>query len=219
MALAISSPMFSSELAEIEPTWAISFEVEQGLDSFLSSDTASITALSMPRLRSIGFMPAATAFMPSRISACASTVAVVVPSPAMSEVLEATSFTIWAPMFSNLSASSISLATTDAVLGDRGGAEALVEHDVAALRAQGCLDGIGEDVHALHHAGAGVFTETNFLGSHFFNSRIFSGGVAVPVAQARTGGRSAQDGQDVVFLDHQDLVAVDLHFGAGVLAE
>jgi hypothetical protein len=37
--------------------------------------------------------------------------AVVVPSPATSEVLEATSLTIWAPMFSNLSFSSISLAT------------------------------------------------------------------------------------------------------------
>ncbi len=35
----------------------------------------------------------------------------VVPSPATSEVLEATSRTIWAPMFSNLSSSSISLAT------------------------------------------------------------------------------------------------------------
>ena len=43
--------------------------------------------------------------------AWASTVAVVVPSPATSEVLEATSFTIWAPMFSNLFSSSISLAT------------------------------------------------------------------------------------------------------------
>jgi hypothetical protein len=38
-------------------------------------------------------------------------VAVVVPSPATSEVLLATSRTIWAPMFSNLSSSSISLAT------------------------------------------------------------------------------------------------------------
>ena len=37
--------------------------------------------------------------------------AVVVPSPATSEVLLATSFTIWAPMFSNLSSSWISLAT------------------------------------------------------------------------------------------------------------
>ena len=65
----------------------------------------------MPRFRSIGFMPAATYFMPSVTIDCASTVAVVVPSPARSEVLDATSLTICAPMFSNLSFSSISLAT------------------------------------------------------------------------------------------------------------
>src|ERR1035437_1044109 len=41
----------------------------------------------------------------------ASTVAVVVPSPALSEVLEATSLTICAPMFSYGSGSSTSLAT------------------------------------------------------------------------------------------------------------
>jgi hypothetical protein len=43
--------------------------------------------------------------------ACASTVAVVVPSPALSLVFDATSRTIWAPMFSSLEWSSISLAT------------------------------------------------------------------------------------------------------------
>src|SRR5512140_2875586 len=43
--------------------------------------------------------------------AWASTVAVVVPSPATSEGFDATSFTIWAPMFSNLFSSSISFAT------------------------------------------------------------------------------------------------------------
>src|SRR5712692_5002932 len=43
--------------------------------------------------------------------AWARTVAVVVPSPATSDVLEATSRTIWAPMFSRPSCSSISLAT------------------------------------------------------------------------------------------------------------
>src|SRR5438046_5480835 len=43
--------------------------------------------------------------------AWASTVAVVVPSPATSEVLLATSRTICAPMFSSVSFSSISLAT------------------------------------------------------------------------------------------------------------
>ena len=43
--------------------------------------------------------------------ACASTVAVVVPSPATSEVFDATSRTICAPMFSSGSLRSISLAT------------------------------------------------------------------------------------------------------------
>ena len=43
-----------------------------------------------------------------------------VPSPAMSEVLEATSRTICAPMFSNLSSSSISLATVTPSLVMRG---------------------------------------------------------------------------------------------------
>ena len=65
----------------------------------------------MPRLRSIGFIPAATILVPSRKMACASTVAVVVPSPATSEVLLATSRTICAPRFSKGSSSSISFAT------------------------------------------------------------------------------------------------------------
>ena len=102
------------------PTWAISsFEVTF-LEFFFSSSTTVSTARSMPRLRSIGFMPAATAFEPSLTIAAASTVAVVVPSPAMSEVFEATSRTICAPMFSNLSSSSISLATVTPSLVMRG---------------------------------------------------------------------------------------------------
>ena len=111
MALAISSPMVSSELAEIEATWVISLLVEQGLEILSNSVTAAATALSMPRLRSIGFMPAVTNFIPSRTILWASTVAVVVPSPALSAVFEATSLTICAPMFCSLSSNSISLAT------------------------------------------------------------------------------------------------------------
>ena len=65
-------------------------------------------------------MPAVTALAPSRTIAWASTVAVVVPSPASSEVLDATSRSIWAPMFSNLSKSSISLATVTPSLEMRG---------------------------------------------------------------------------------------------------
>ena len=120
MASAIMSPIAFSPLAEMVPTWAISSEPFTFFDCFLISSTTSITALSMPRLRSIGFMPAATAFRPSRTIACASTVAVVVPSPAVSLVLEATSRSICAPMFSNLSSSSISLATVTPSLVERG---------------------------------------------------------------------------------------------------
>ena len=111
IASAISLPIASSALAEMAPTWAISLLVVHGLESLRNSSTVAMTALSMPRFRSIGFMPAATYFMPSCTIACASTVAVVVPSPATSEVFDATSFSICAPMFSNLSFSSISLAT------------------------------------------------------------------------------------------------------------
>src|SRR5256714_1048169 len=113
-------PISASPLAEMVPTWAISsFEVTF-LEFFTSSATTASTARSIPRFRSIGFMPAATDLAPSRTIAAARTVAVVVPSPASSEVFEATSRTICAPMFSNLSSSSISLATVTPSLVMRG---------------------------------------------------------------------------------------------------
>ncbi len=120
IASAIILPISRSPLAEIVPTWAISAEVVTFLVRFSRSATTASTAMSMPRFRSIGFMPAATDFAPSRTIAWASTVAVVVPSPAMSLVFEATSRTICAPMFSNLSESSISLATVTPSLVMRG---------------------------------------------------------------------------------------------------
>ena len=82
--------------------------------------TTAATPCSMPRRSAIGFAPATTFFRPSVKIAAASTVAVVVPSPATSLVFEATSFTIWAPMFSHESLSSISLATVTPSLVTRG---------------------------------------------------------------------------------------------------
>src|ERR1700730_12091 len=111
IASAMMSPMVESLLAEIVPTCAISLRSLVGLDRFLSSAVIASTARLIPRLSDIGSCPAATILMPSVKIWRASTVAVVVPSPATSEVLEATSFTICAPIFSNLSSSSISLAT------------------------------------------------------------------------------------------------------------
>ena len=88
------------------------------LDCLPRSSTSTATALSMPRFRSIGFIPAATILVPSRKIACASTVAVVVPSPATSEVLLATSRTIFAPRFSNGIVELDLLRHRHAVLGD-----------------------------------------------------------------------------------------------------
>ena len=110
MASAMILPIVSSLLAEMVPTWAIS-SPDTGLAIAFSAVMTDSTARSMPRLRSIGLAPAATFLAPSRMIAWASTVAVVVPSPAMSEVLLATSRTSRAPRFSTLSFRSISLAT------------------------------------------------------------------------------------------------------------
>ena len=111
MASAMIWPTWLSLLAEMVPTCAMALLSSQGMEASWIFCTAAAMALSIPRFRSIGFMPAATDFRPSLTMDWASTVAVVVPSPASSEAREATSLTICAPMFSNLSFSSISLAT------------------------------------------------------------------------------------------------------------
>jgi len=58
------------------------------------------------------------------------------------------------------------LGDGDAVLGDARGAERLLDHDVAALRAQRDLHGFGEDVDAAQHLLARVLGEFHVLGSH-----------------------------------------------------
>src|ERR1700678_3833310 len=120
IAWAIILPILLSPFDEIVPTCATSAEDSTFLARFSMSRMTAATAMSMPRLRSIGFMPAATDLAPSRMIDWASTVAVVVPSPALSLVFWATSRTIWAPMFSNLSSSSISFATVTPSLVMRG---------------------------------------------------------------------------------------------------
>jgi hypothetical protein len=109
IAFEIISPI-SVSAAEMLATWAIcSFESTSTARSLIDS-TAASTAASMPRFRLIGLAPAATLRRPSRTIAHASTVAVVVPSPATSSVFLATSLTSSAPIFSYGSSSSISFA-------------------------------------------------------------------------------------------------------------
>ena len=58
------------------------------------------------------------------------------------------------------------LGDGDAVLGHARRAEGLIEHHVAALGAEGDLDGIRQGVHPTQHLAPGIAGEFYFLGSH-----------------------------------------------------
>ena len=88
----------------------MSVEPSTGFAIALSSFTAASRACSMPARIAMAFAPFVRVFIPSRTIASRRTVVVVVPSPATSLDFVATSFTISAPMFSNLSLKEISFA-------------------------------------------------------------------------------------------------------------
>ncbi len=112
MASAICLPIASSLFALMVPTWVMILKSPLTLIACFSRLViTAATAASMPRLSSSGLAPAVTALRPWMKIASASTVAVVVPSPAWVPVLEATSRTRRAPMFSNWSRNSICSAT------------------------------------------------------------------------------------------------------------
>ena len=109
MALAIMAPTSSSPPELTVATWRIASPAT-GWARPAMAPTSWATARSMPRRRPTGLAPAVTLRRPSRVMAWASTVAVVVPSPAWSLVLVATCSSSLAPMFSKGSSSSISRA-------------------------------------------------------------------------------------------------------------
>ena len=90
IASAIRWPISASPL-EMVATDSISSLVSTGLDSSSNLEATSLPAFSIPCLTKTGFAPFSTASMPRWIIDWASKVAVVVPSPAASLVLLATS--------------------------------------------------------------------------------------------------------------------------------
>src|SRR2546423_338425 len=209
MASEMILPISLSALAEIAPTWAISLLVVQALEIFFSSSTTAMTDLSMPRFRSIGFMPAATNFIPSLTIDCARTVAVVVPSPATSDVLDATSFTICAPMFSNLSLSSISLATDT---------PSLVIVGAPKLRSRTTLRPLGPSVTLT--ALARRFTPFTILLRTCSPKRTsLAAMIDSPGTCAYRGKDSVDDADDVVFAHVEQVLPIELEFLARILAE
>src|SRR5215472_2505754 len=208
MAWAIMSPTSLSPLAEIVPTWAISSLDLTFLERFLRSVTTASTALSTPRLRSMGFMPAATDLAPSRTMARASTVAVVVPSPAASLVLEATSRTICAPIFSNLSLSSISFATVTPSLVIRGAPKLLSRTTLRPLGPKVTLT-----------ASVSTSMPCSMRSRASVPSRMSLAAMIVLPSVLPSGRAALDETHDVgLFHDHQ-LLAVDLDFGTRPLAE
>src|SRR5262245_3858708 len=207
MASAMRLPMVLSLLEAMVATWAISFLSLVDFESFFSSSVTAATADSMPRFRPMGLAPAVTFRRPSRKMAWASTVAVVVPSPAMSEVLEATSFNIWAPMSSYGSFSSISLATVT---------PSLVMVGLPNFLSMTTLRPLGPRV-ALT-ASAIMFTpRSNALRASSSNFSCLGMDHSPP---CRGGSRGLfEDGEDVILAKDQVLVPVDLDLGARVLAE
>src|SRR5258707_9814319 len=213
MAWAIILPIAASPLDEMVPTCAISDDEATGLARFSRSLTTAFTAISIPRFRSIGFMPAATDLAPSRTIACASTVAVVVPSPAMSLVLEATSRTICAPMFSNLSASSMSLATVTPSLVMRG-----APNDLSSTT----LRPLGPSV--TFTALARISTPRS-MGSRASTLNLTSLAAIVCCSRGlKLRGLALAAGlhdhaHDVALLHDDQILAIELHLGARPLAE
>mmetsp|Transcript_33139 Transcript_33139/g.87658 ORF Transcript_33139/g.87658 Transcript_33139/m.87658 type:complete len:252 (-) Transcript_33139:2-757(-) len=118
----IICPIFSSPLAAMVAT-LLMLAGESIITAWaVRSSSTTFTAASMPLLMSMGFMPAATALQPSRKIARASTVAVVVPSPATSLVLLATVLTSWAPtLIMGHALRSMDLATVTPSLVTFGG--------------------------------------------------------------------------------------------------
>ena len=98
------------------------------------------------------------------------------------------------------------LGDGDAVLGDRGGAPALLEDHVAALGTERDLHGVGEGVDAAQNGGAGVTAENDLLGTHDLSPSSKASGLF--------GHR-----EDVVFPQDQVVLALELDLGAAVLAE
>src|SRR5271156_2530079 len=173
--------------------------------------TTAATAMSMPRLRSIGFIPAATSLRPSFMIDVASTVAVVVPSPARSLVFEATSRTIWAPMFSNLSESSISLATVTPSLVMRGAPYDLSRMTLrpfgpsvpltALLRVSTPRSMRSRASEEKRTSLAAIGLDPSILDREFCLGGFLFG-----------GGRAFNHAHDVGLLHDQELLAIDLDF-------
>ena len=91
------------------------------------------------------------------------------------------------------------------VFSDGRCAKALVENDVTSFRAQGNFYRVGQDIYAIDHARTRIITKFYVFCTHLRLTSLVS--------------ELFYNRDDVIFAHDQQFFAVDLDFGAGILAE
>ena len=190
IASAMILPIVSSLLAEMVPTWAMAWPLT-GLACFFSSATIDfdglldaalelhrvgagddvLRALAEDRLREDGRRGRAVTRDVGRL---AGDLADHLGAHVLERVLQVDF-----------------LRDGDAVLGDRGGAELLVEDDVAALRAERHLDRVGEGIDAAQDGLSRLLTVNNLL-CHDCRSLQLRADFELSCAQALMSTRTAR---------------------------
>src|SRR6185437_4664786 len=219
IASAIFLPMSFSPLAEMVPTCSISSLVETFFERFLMSSTTASTARSTPRFRSIGLRPAATALTPSRTIAWARMTEVVVPSPAWSLVFWATSRIICAPIFSNLSPSSISFATVTPSLVMRGAPNDLSRTTLRPFGPSVTFTALARMSTPRSKRSRASTLNLTSLAAIALPLSFLEKGNGGSGDLALGGGAAFDDAHDVAFFHDHQVFAVDLDLGARPLAE
>ena len=135
------------------------------LGTALRSSTMASTALSMPRLRSIGFMPAATALAFARDRLRQNGRGGGAVAGLVVGLRGDFAHHLGAHIFELVGELDF-LGDGDAVLGDARRAKALFDHDIAALGAERDLHRVGENVDAAQHFLARVGAKFDLFGSH-----------------------------------------------------
>src|SRR5262249_9289190 len=173
----------------------------------------------MPRLRTNACRLVATARTPSRTSAWARMVAVVVPSPARSLVFWATSRIICAPMFSNLSLSSISFATVTPSLVMRGAPNDLSMTTLRPFGPSVTFTALARMSTPRSKRSRASTLNLTSLAAIALPLSFLEKGIRGSGDLAALGRRAFDDAHDVAFLHDHQVFAVDLDLGARPLAE
>ena len=214
-------PMLSSLLAEIVPTWAIDLVSAQGVDSLLDLGDGGgnglvDAALQVHRVHAGG--DRLQAFVDDRLGQNGGGRGAVA---GLSEALRGHFLHHLRAHVLELVLQFDFLGNRYAVLGDGRCAEGLVEHHVAAARAQGHLHGVGQHVYALQHSSGARHRQTYVFSSHgssFAGKRVVCIVIDGSLRRA-AAGRSLDHAVDFAFAQDHDFVAVDLDGVARVLAE